>query len=69
MYFWNKNKKTFGGLIAFLNSTGMFRVGVPVNYIPTYIGSMIMMMTIAELANKGSWIDVVQSGELTPSIR
>ena len=59
MYFWKKNKKIFGGLIA-------FRVGVPVNYIPTPIGSMIMMMTIADLVNKGSWIVVVQSGELTP---
>jgi len=56
-------------LIAFLNSTGRFRVGVPVNYILTYIGSMIMMMTIADLVNKGSWIVVVQSGGLTPSIR
>jgi hypothetical protein len=25
-----------------------------------------MMMTIADLVNKGSWIVVVQSGDLTP---
>jgi hypothetical protein len=66
MYFWNKNKKTFGGLIAFLNSTGRFPVGVPVDYILAYIGAKIMMMTIADLFNKGLWIVVVQSGDLTP---
>jgi hypothetical protein len=27
-----KRKKTFGGLIAFLNSRGRFNVGVPVKY-------------------------------------
>ena len=56
-------KKTFGGLIAFLNSTRRFRVGVPVNYILASIGAKIMMMTIADLFNKGLWIVVIQSGE------
>jgi len=39
--------------MAFLNSRGRFSVGVPVNHIPTPIGAMIMMMTIAGLVNKG----------------
>jgi hypothetical protein len=53
-------------LIAFLNSRGRFNVGMPVNNIPTPIGTIIMMMAIADLVNKGSWIVVVQSAELTP---
>ena len=39
--------------MAFLNSRGRFSVGVPVNHIPTHIGAMIMIMTIADLVNKG----------------